>query len=135
MTDLNSASLSDITAAGVDPLLAREVGFWRPYRSWEQLLLVGGMDGIEAAQHRVLRQFGGPDQVASAIGLGLREIQQFSGAARRIAPHKAMQQLNHRLGAPCPVWSSAPKNTGIYWTVMVPCMPIILCMKWVQVNG
>jgi DNA uptake protein ComE-like DNA-binding protein len=44
MTDLNSASLADITAAGFDPMLAREVGFWRPYRSWEQVLLVGGMD-------------------------------------------------------------------------------------------
>jgi len=44
MTDLNSASLADITAAGLDTMLAREVGFWRPYRSWEQLLLVGGMD-------------------------------------------------------------------------------------------
>ena len=44
MIDLNSASLADITAAGFDPMLAREVGFWRPYRSWEQLLLVGGMD-------------------------------------------------------------------------------------------
>jgi len=45
MTDINSASLADIAAAGSDPMLVREVGFWRPYRSWDQLLQVGGMDG------------------------------------------------------------------------------------------
>ena len=44
MTDINSASLADIAAAGLDPALAREVQFWRPYRSWDQLLLVGGID-------------------------------------------------------------------------------------------
>lgn len=54
MTDLNSASLADITAAGFDPVLAREVGFWRPYQTWDQLLLVGGVD--EAALERLKRQ-------------------------------------------------------------------------------
>jgi len=33
MTDLNSASLADIAAAGFDVDLAREVRFWSPYRS------------------------------------------------------------------------------------------------------
>ncbi len=54
MIDLNSASLADITAAGFDPMIAREVGFWRPYRSWEQLLLIGGMD--EQALDRLREQ-------------------------------------------------------------------------------
>ncbi|WP_425995559.1 hypothetical protein [Caulobacter sp. DWR1-3-2b1] len=54
MTDLNSASLADITAAGLDPAIVREVGFWRPYQSWDQLLLVGGVD--EAALERLKSQ-------------------------------------------------------------------------------
>lgn len=54
MTDLNSASLADIAAAGFDPVLAREVGFWRPYRSWDQLLLLAGMD--DAALDRLKSQ-------------------------------------------------------------------------------
>lgn len=44
MTNLNNASLADIAAAGLDPALARDVGFWRPYRSWDQVLLVSGME-------------------------------------------------------------------------------------------
>lgn len=44
MTDLNSANLAGIAAAGFDPDLVREVGFWRPYRSWDQLLLIDGVD-------------------------------------------------------------------------------------------
>jgi hypothetical protein len=54
MTDINSASLADIAAAGFDAALAREVQFWRPYRSWEQLLLVGGID--EAALEQLKDQ-------------------------------------------------------------------------------
>lgn len=54
MTDLNSASFADITAAGFEPIVARELAFWRPYQSWEQLLLVGDMD--EAALERLKRQ-------------------------------------------------------------------------------
>ena len=53
MTDLNSASFADITAAGFEPSVARELAFWQPYQSWEQLLLVGGMD--EAALQRLVR--------------------------------------------------------------------------------
>ena len=44
MTDLNSASLADFTAAGLAPALAREVGRWHPYWSWDQLLQVAGID-------------------------------------------------------------------------------------------
>lgn len=54
MIDLNSASVTDITAAGLDPDIAREVGFWRPYRSWDQLFLVGGFD--ETALERLQSQ-------------------------------------------------------------------------------
>ena len=54
MTDLNSASLADFASAGLDSALAREVGFWRPYRSWDQLLLVAGID--DAALDRLKRQ-------------------------------------------------------------------------------
>ncbi|OYX70016.1 MAG: hypothetical protein B7Y81_12685 [Caulobacter sp. 32-67-35] len=65
MKDLNSASLADISAAGFDPVLAREVGFWRPYQTWDQLLLVGGVD--EAALERLQRrgfEIGSPNQDA-----------------------------------------------------------------------
>jgi len=65
MPDLNSASLADITAAGFDPAVARDVGFWRPYQTWDQLLLVGGVD--EAALERLKRQgfeIGSPDHAA-----------------------------------------------------------------------
>ena len=54
MTDLNSASFADISAAGFDPVLAREVRFWRPYRSWDQLLLLTGID--DALLDRLRRQ-------------------------------------------------------------------------------
>ena len=54
MTDLNSASLADISAAGFDPVLARELRFWRPYRSWDQLLLLAGID--DAALDRLKNQ-------------------------------------------------------------------------------
>jgi DNA uptake protein ComE-like DNA-binding protein len=54
MTDLNSASLADFASAGLDSDQAREVGFWRPYRSWDQLLLVAGID--DAALDRLKRQ-------------------------------------------------------------------------------
>ena len=54
MTDLNSASLADISAAGFDPVLARELRFWRPYRSWDQLLLLADID--DAALDRLKNQ-------------------------------------------------------------------------------
>jgi DNA uptake protein ComE-like DNA-binding protein len=44
MIDLNSASLHDIANAGIEPAVAREVLFWSPFRSWEDLLWVSGVD-------------------------------------------------------------------------------------------
>ena len=44
MTDLNRASPEEIAAAGVSPTLARAIALWRPYRSWDELLLVSDID-------------------------------------------------------------------------------------------
>jgi hypothetical protein len=44
MTDLNSASPEEIAAAGISPTLARAIALWRPYRSWDELLLVSDID-------------------------------------------------------------------------------------------
>lgn len=52
MTNLNSASFADITAAGFEPMVARELALWRPYQCWDQLLLVGGVDEAALAQLR-----------------------------------------------------------------------------------
>lgn len=46
MTDLNSASLNVIAAAGLDLSAARAVQFWRPFRNWEQLLSVDEIDDV-----------------------------------------------------------------------------------------
>lgn len=54
MTDLNSASLADFAAAGLDPAQAREVEFWRPYSSWDQLLMLVDVD--DAVLDRLKRQ-------------------------------------------------------------------------------
>jgi hypothetical protein len=50
MTDLNCASFTDITAAGVEPGLARDVEFWRPYRSWDDPMLLATLDDGAVAQ-------------------------------------------------------------------------------------
>jgi hypothetical protein len=44
MTDLNSASPEEIAAAGLPSTLARAIVIWRPYRSWDELLLVSDID-------------------------------------------------------------------------------------------
>ena len=44
MIDLNSATLHDIANAGIEPAVAREVLFWGPFRSWEDLLWICGVD-------------------------------------------------------------------------------------------
>ncbi|WP_395443840.1 hypothetical protein [Caulobacter sp. UC70_42] len=44
MPDLNSASPHDIADAGLDPLLARTIAFWRPYRCWDDLLRISELD-------------------------------------------------------------------------------------------
>jgi hypothetical protein len=51
MIDLNRASLAEIVAAGFEPDRARELGFWRPYRSWDDPLLLATLD--EAAVERL----------------------------------------------------------------------------------
>jgi DNA uptake protein ComE-like DNA-binding protein len=44
MIDLNSASIHDIANAGIEPAVARELLFWGPFRSWEDLLWISGVD-------------------------------------------------------------------------------------------
>jgi DNA uptake protein ComE-like DNA-binding protein len=44
MIDLNSASIHDIANAGIAPAVARELLFWGPFRSWEDLLWISGVD-------------------------------------------------------------------------------------------
>jgi len=53
MTDLNCAELTEITAAGLEPAQAVELRFWRPYRSWDDLLLLPTLD--EDAPERLRR--------------------------------------------------------------------------------
>lgn len=61
MIDLNNASLAEFTAAGLAPALAREVGRWRPYRTWDQLLQVAGFDQDDLEKLR-----GGGFKIASS---------------------------------------------------------------------
>ena len=44
MSNLNSASLEDLTAAGIAPSVARAVAFWGPFRAWEDLLWIDEVD-------------------------------------------------------------------------------------------
>jgi DNA uptake protein ComE-like DNA-binding protein len=44
MIDLNSASIHDIANAGIERAVAREVVFWGPFRTWEDLLWIQGVD-------------------------------------------------------------------------------------------
>jgi DNA uptake protein ComE-like DNA-binding protein len=44
MIDLNSASVHDISNAGIEPAVARDVVFWGPFRSWDDLLWIDGVD-------------------------------------------------------------------------------------------
>ncbi len=53
MTDLNRASLTEIAAAGLEPGQTRDVGFWRPYRSWDDPLLLATLD--DAAMEQLQR--------------------------------------------------------------------------------
>ena len=50
----------------------------------------------QAAQCRIQRQFCGADQIAAAIGLGLREAEKLARATFRIVPDPAMQEHEHR---------------------------------------
>ena len=44
MIDLNRASVDDIARTGIAVELAREVVFWGPFRAWEDLLWLAGVD-------------------------------------------------------------------------------------------
>lgn len=44
MSDLNRARLEDITAAGIGADVARQLVFWGPFRAWEDLLWISGVD-------------------------------------------------------------------------------------------
>jgi DNA uptake protein ComE-like DNA-binding protein len=44
MSNLNSASIEDIAAAGIAPNVARAVAFWGPFRTWEDLLWIDEVD-------------------------------------------------------------------------------------------
>jgi len=67
MTDLNRASPVEIEAAGVNPVLARAIALWQPYRCWEDLLLVSEIDETAI---EILRREGfeivAPDETAWA---------------------------------------------------------------------
>lgn len=68
MSDLNTASPTDIAAAGVSSALARAIALWQPYRCWDDLLLVSEIDEIVIDQ---LRQggfeIGKPNDAAWAV--------------------------------------------------------------------
>ena len=49
MSDLNTASPTEIAAAGVSSALARAIALWQPYRCWDDLLLVSEIDQIVIA--------------------------------------------------------------------------------------
>lgn len=44
MSDLNRASLEDITATGIEAHIARQLMFWGPFRAWEDLLWLSDVD-------------------------------------------------------------------------------------------
>jgi hypothetical protein len=44
MSNLNSASVEEIVMTGIDPVAARAMALWRPFRSWEDLLWISEVD-------------------------------------------------------------------------------------------
>jgi hypothetical protein len=52
MTDLNSASLTDLTAAGVEAALAVQLALWRPYRCWSDLDRIIELQTVEIERLR-----------------------------------------------------------------------------------
>jgi len=60
MTNLNTASLEEIVAAGIDRAAARAMAFWGPFRSWEDLLWISEIDdGVLARLRTVGFEIGG----------------------------------------------------------------------------
>ncbi|CAN5488510.1 hypothetical protein BH10PSE3_BH10PSE3_04240 [soil metagenome] len=52
MTDLNKATLADLTAAGIDPAAAVQLRLWRPYRCWADLDRIDDFPGEQIARLR-----------------------------------------------------------------------------------
>ena len=67
MSDLNFASVDDLTLAGVGPVMAAQVMLWRPYRSWHELQMIPGFEE-EVADRLQAAGFGiiAPDETAWA---------------------------------------------------------------------
>src|SRR5258706_2295033 len=58
-------------------------------------VLVDGVLQIKPAKERIRRHLGCPHQVATAVGFGLAEAQQFVRASLRVAPDPAMNRAEH----------------------------------------
>jgi hypothetical protein len=52
MTDLNSAPLADLIAAGLDSAAAVQLNLWRPYRCWADLERIDELQGEPIARLR-----------------------------------------------------------------------------------
>src|SRR5258708_3547856 len=57
------------------------------------LLRVGGMKKIEAPEKRIGRKWGGAEQIAPAVGLGLADPEHFFHPPLGIAPDPAVNRL------------------------------------------
>ncbi len=67
MSNLNLASVDDLTLAGVGPAMAAQVMLWRPYRSWDELQMIPDFEE-EVAERLQAAGFGiiAPDETAWA---------------------------------------------------------------------
>jgi DNA uptake protein ComE-like DNA-binding protein len=54
MTNLNTASVEEIVAAGITPAAARAMALWGPFRSWEDLLWISEVDDGVMARLKTL---------------------------------------------------------------------------------
>jgi len=50
VSDLNTASPTEIAAAGISPALAHAITLLQPYRSWDDVLLIADMDEATVKQ-------------------------------------------------------------------------------------